>query len=349
MTYTVSEIAKYLGLTFKGEGEHRITRISSWENADASSLIFIEPGRGFELASTSSAGCLLAHPESAPECCPATILSTNPKLDFARAAAFILPKPRASGIKHTTAVMAPDAEIAADCDIGPFVVIGARARIGRGSILHAGVVIGDDCEVGECCVLHPNVVLYPRCLLGNRVTLHAGVIVGSDGFGYVFDGSTHIQFPQIDRIIIEDDVEVGANSTLDRGSLAATRVGTGTRIDNLVQIAHNVKIGKGVIIAAQSGISGSSELGDFSVLGGQVGVADHVRIEGGAVVGAKAGVLPHKILRGGDVYWGIPVRPLREFKRINAYFGRLPEMKAEIDALKKAVARLEQALEDREK
>jgi UDP-3-O-[3-hydroxymyristoyl] glucosamine N-acyltransferase len=349
MSRTVLEIAEFLGCTFLGDGTTSITRVSSWENADISSLIFIESGRaGAALAGQSRAGCVIAQPESAPDNCRAAILSAHPKLDFARAAAFIHPRPRAAGVKHKTAVIAPDAQVAEDCDIGPYVVIGAGSKIGPGCILHAGVVIGEDCVLESECVLHPHVVLYPGSMLGNRVVLHAGVVIGSDGFGYVFDGSTHVKFPQVDRIFIGDDVEVGANTAIDRGALDATRIGAGTRIDNLVQIAHNVQIGKGVIIAAQTGISGSTVIEDYVVLGGQVGVADHVRIQRGAVVGAKGGVLPHKIVRSGDVYWGIPVRPLREFKRINAIFGRLPEMKADVDALKAAVAGLQRALEDRE-
>jgi UDP-3-O-[3-hydroxymyristoyl] glucosamine N-acyltransferase len=349
MSQSVAQIAEYLGLPFQGDGSCPISRVSNWESADDSSLIYIESGRAAAaFAGKPRAGCAIAHPDSAPDHCQAVIFSVRPKLDFARAAAFILPPRRACGLKHPTAVVAADADVAEDCDLGPHVVIGSRSKIGPGCILHAGVVVGDDCVLGGDCVLHPRVVLYPHSMLGNRVVLHAGVVIGSDGFGYVFDGETHVKFPQVERIYIGDDVEVGANTAIDRGSLEATRIGAGTRIDNLVQIAHNVQIGRGVIIAAQCGISGSSILEDYAVLGGQVGVADHARIQGGAIVGAKAGVLPHKIVRSGDVYWGIPVRPLREFKRINAIFGRLPELKADVDALKATVARLEKALEKKE-
>jgi UDP-3-O-[3-hydroxymyristoyl] glucosamine N-acyltransferase len=344
MNLTVKQIAALLDLPFQGDGDCLLQRVSSWQNADPSALIFSEPGAAADMPSPPPAGCAIAHPESVPEHCAAVILSQNPKLDFARAAACLLPRRRPSGQRHDTALVAPDAEVAEDCDLGPYVVIGSRAKIGRGCILSAGVVVGEECALGEDCTLFPRVVLYPGSAIGNRVVLHAGAVIGSDGFGYVSDGKTHIKFPQVGRVVVEDDVEIGANTTIDRGSLGTTRIGIGTRIDNLVQIAHNVQIGKGVLIAAQSGVSGSSVLEDYVILGGQVGVADHVRIQTGAAVGAKAGVLPHKILRSGDVYWGIPVRPLREFKRINAVFGRLPEMKSELDSLKAAVARLEKAI-----
>jgi len=348
MSYTISEIAEALGLRFQGDGSRRLTKVSSWTAADGASLVFFERERTADfLAAQIQAGCVVAPPDSLPAEY-AAILSERPKLDFARAAGLLAPAPRAAGIRHASAVVAPDAEIAEDVDMGPWVVIGARTCISRGCMLRSGVVIGEDCVLGEQCILHPNVVLYPGSSLGNRVVLHAGVIVGSDGFGYVFDGTAQVKFPQVDKITIEDDVEIGANTTLDRGSLGPTRIGAGTKIDNLVQIAHNVQIGRGVIIAAQTGISGSCVIEDYVVIGGQVGIADHARIQSGSVIGAKAGVLAGKIVRGGDVYWGIPVRPLREFKRLNFYFGRLPELKSDIESLKDAVAKLQEALKDRE-
>ena len=221
------------------------------------------------------------------------------------------------------------------------------AIIGKGSILQAGVEIGENCRIGRECILHPGVVLYPGVELGNRVILHAGVVVGSDGFGYVFDGTKQQRFPQVGSVIIGDDVEIGANTTIDRGSLGVTKICAGAKVDNLVQIAHNVEIGRNVVIAAQTGISGSTVIEDNAVIGGQVGFGDHARVQQGAVIGSKAGVLPGKIVRGGEVYWGVPVRPLREYKTLNALFGRLPEMKAEIDLLKKEVSRLQSALQQK--
>jgi UDP-3-O-[3-hydroxymyristoyl] glucosamine N-acyltransferase len=198
--------------------------------------------------------------------------------------------------------------------------------------------------LGDGCILHPHVVLYPGAHLGNRVTVHAGTVIGGDGFGYVFDGRQQVKFPQSGGVIVEDDVEIGCNTTIDRGSLGVTRICAGAKIDNLVQIAHNVQIGRAVVIAAQTGISGSTVIEDFAVIGGQVGFGDHARVESGAIIGSKAGVLPGKIVRGGEVYWGVPVRPLREYKKLNALFGRLPEMKKHIDRLQDQVRQLEEEM-----
>jgi len=206
-------------------------------------------------------------------------------------------------------------------------------------------VVGAGSTIGRNCTLYPRVVLYPGVVIGNGVILHAGVVVGGDGFGFVADGQQQVKFPQVGRVIIEDDVEVGSNSTIDRGSLGITRIGTCTKIDNLVQVAHNVQIGKRVIIAAQTGVSGSTVIEDDAIIMGQVGLADHVRVQSGAIVGAKAGVPSRKIIRGGDVYWGIPARPLGEFKRLYALYGRLPEMKEAITALRKELDALRKAAE----
>ncbi len=339
MAYSISGIAAALGLPFRGDGNQVLVRISGWEGADSSSLVFLEGNKELPPADRFHVGCVIARPGTVPEGVNA-ILTDKPKLAFARAAELLEPPPRGQGRRHATAIVSPGAEVAEDVDLGPFVVVGSGARIGRGCILHAGVVIGDKAELGENCTLHPRVVLYPGARLGKRVVLHAGTVIGGDGYGYVFDGSSQVKFPQAGSVVIEDDVEIGCNTTVDRGSLGVTRIGAGAKIDNLVQIAHNVDIGKGVVIAAQTGISGSSVIEDYAVIGGQVGFGDHTRVQTGAVIGSKAGILPGKIVRGGDVYWGVPVRPLREYKRLNALFGRLPELKADIDQLKKAVAEL---------
>jgi UDP-3-O-[3-hydroxymyristoyl] glucosamine N-acyltransferase len=318
-----------------------LSRISNWDDATESSLVFVEgQTRRESLPETLKAGCVIAPPDCLQSGWNA-IISNNPKLDFARAAAFLNPGKSGEGQHHPTAIVDPSAVVEPNVDFGPNVIVAAGARIGGGSILHAGVVVGEGSRLGQQCVLHPHVVLYPGVVLGNRVILHAGVVVGGDGFGYVFDGQQQMKFPQVGGVIIEDDVEIGCNTTIDRGSLGITRISAGAKIDNLVQIGHNVQIGRGVIIAAQTGISGSTVIEDFAVIGGQVGFGDHARVESGAIIGSKAGVLPGKIVRGGEVYWGIPVRPLREYKKLNALFGRLPEIKEELERLKDKVRRLE--------
>ena len=347
MKYSIAELAKLLGLAFQGDGERILSRVSGWDKADDASLIFID---GQKPAGFSSdplpAACVMTSRQLVHSNWNA-ILSEKPKLDFSRAAELLAPRPVGRGLIHPTAIIHPEALLEEAVEIGPYVVVGARTRIGKGSILMAGVCIGEECVLGENCILHPRTTLYPGVHLGNRVTLHAGAVVGGDGFGYIFDGREHVKFPQIGSVVIEDNVEIGANTTIDRGSLGVTRIGCGAKIDNLVQIAHNVEIGKGVVIAAQTGISGSTVIEDHAIIGGQVGFGDHARVESGAVIGSKAGVLPGKIVRGGQVYWGVPVRPLQEYKKLNALFGRLPEMKKQIDQLLLRLRELEEKFSKR--
>jgi UDP-3-O-[3-hydroxymyristoyl] glucosamine N-acyltransferase len=348
MGCSISALAKILDLPYQGDGNRLLTRVSSLEEADVSSLVFLEDRvKGESLPGSLHVGCIIAPPHLIPPG-ESAILSERPKLDFSKAAQLLESCPVGSGVRHPSAVISPETRIGQNVDIGPNVTVAAGCRIGDGSILHAGVTLGEDCIWGEQCILYPRVVLYPEVELRSRVILHAGVAVGGDGFGYVFDGEKQVKFPQVGRVVIEDDVEIGCNTTIDRGSLGTTRIGQGAKIDNLVQIAHNVQIGRGVVIAAQTGISGSTIIEDFAVIGGQVGFGDHARVEKGVVIGSKAGILPGKILRGGEVYWGVPVRPLREYKRLNALFGRLPEMKAQIDVLKESLRRLEEALRKKE-
>ncbi|HYP53261.1 MAG TPA: UDP-3-O-(3-hydroxymyristoyl)glucosamine N-acyltransferase, partial [Pyrinomonadaceae bacterium] len=215
-----------------------------------------------------------------------------------------------------------------------------RAESGARTQVLGGAHVGDDVTVGADCVLHPSVVLYDGVTVGARVVLHAGVVLGADGFGYVRDpAGVYHKFPQVGTVIIEDDVELGAHTCVDRGALGETRVGRGTKIDNLVQIAHNVHIGERVVIAAQTGISGSTVVESDAVIGGQVGFGDHARVLSGAVVGSQAGVLPGKIVRPG-VWWGTPVQPLDDYKRLNAHVNALPRMREELKELRRAVKEL---------
>ena len=341
MICTVRQIAAFLDLDFRGNGDRVIAGVSGLNAYDDGSLVFVDNARGgfpqdFAPACVITTRLLAsALPENVN-----LIFSEHPKLDFSRAAFFVRPPRKSCGTAHPSALVSSEAVVGDNVEFGPFAVVEEGAKIGGGSILMAGVFIGRDCVIGDNCVLHPGVKLYPGVVLGDGVILHAGVTVGSDGFGYVSDGGRYWKFPQTGGVILENDVEVGANTTIDRGSLGTTRIGEGTKIDNLVQIAHNVEIGRHVVIAAQTGISGSTVIEDYAVIGGQVGFGDHARVERGVVIGSKAGVLPGKIVRAGEVYWGVPVRPLREYKRLNALFGRLPDMKAEIESLKADVAQL---------
>jgi len=348
MGYKVKQIAAKLGLRYQGDGNLLLHRVSSLEAADGESLAFLEKVEwSGPKTEPIKAGCLIV-PENIRPFDANLIFSPNPKFDFARAAACLHPLPASRGTRHRTAAIADDAQIENNVEIGPYAVVESGAVIGRGSIIGAGVVIGEDCRLGQECILRPGVVLHAGVRIGDRVILHAGVVIGGDGFGYVTDGQTRIRFPQVGSVVLGSDVEIGSNTTIDRGSLGTTIIGEGTKVDNLVQIAHNVTIGKNVVIAAQTGISGSTVIEDDAIIGGQVGFGDHARVQKGAVIGSKAGVLPGKIVRSGETYWGVPVRPLREYKRLNAYFGKLPEMKAEIDSLRSEISRLRDTLDKKQ-
>jgi UDP-3-O-[3-hydroxymyristoyl] glucosamine N-acyltransferase len=349
---TVAELAALVGGRVAGDGDAQvlIERVASLEGAEAGAISFVEEEKFLEGARASRASCLLVPEGTAAkafEFTASTLVEVaRPKLAFALVAEVLHPPRRRAGARHPTANVAETARLGAEVFIGASVVVGERVKIGRGTQILAGAVIEDDVELGDDCVIHPNVVLYAGARIGNRVVLHAGVVVGADGFGYVRDAAGYHKFPQVGAVVIEDDVEIGANSCVDRGALGETHIGRGTKLDNLVQVAHNVRIGERVVIAAQSGISGSTVIESDAVIGGQVGMGDHARVGAGAVIGSKAGVLPGKRVRAGAVVWGVPVRPLDEYKRLNAHFGRLPQMHADIEELKRQVRELSARADD---
>jgi len=318
----VREIAEFLRVDLTGDGDVEIERVAAFNKASLGEIAFLEKVDG-EIVSNAS--CLIVPNDFQIGIEIPYIRTANPKLDFAKIATILHPaKTRLSEI-HASAVIATNARIGKEVFIGAFTCVGEFAEIGSGTQLCAGSKVGDNVKIGKNCVLHPNVFIEDGCSIGDNVVLHSGVVIGADGFGYVQDADSYIKFPQIGTVVIEDNVEIGANSCIDRGALGETRIGEGTKIDNLVQIAHNVQIGKRVIIAAQTGISGSTVIEDDCIIGGQVGIGDHARVLRGAVIGSQAGVLPGKIVRPG-VWWGTPIQPLDEYKRQNAYvkgLGRL--------------------------
>jgi UDP-3-O-[3-hydroxymyristoyl] glucosamine N-acyltransferase len=259
--------------------------------------------------------------------------SAQPKVAFAQAAELLLGRtPIASGI-HPTAIVAPLARIAAGVSIGPYAVIGEDGHVGAGTQIGPHAVIGAGCWIGENCRIHPRVTLYGGVRLGHRVEIHSGAVIGADGFGYASGGGKHWKFPQAGIVEIGDDVEIGANSTIDRGSLDDTRIGEGVKLDNLVHIGHNCKIGAHSLIAAQAGLSGSCVFGKNVVVGGQAGFAERCKLEDDAVIGGQSGVLGGKTIRAGAIVWGTPARSLEKFKELFAWYGRLPELAARIKAL----------------
>jgi UDP-3-O-[3-hydroxymyristoyl] glucosamine N-acyltransferase len=263
---------------------------------------------------------------AAAEASKPLLISAQPRLAFARAAQMLCPGGKTAPGVHPAAVVHPSAQLGKHVAIGERVCIGEGVKVGDHTQIAANCVVGTSVVLGNDCQLYPNVTIYPGVRIGNRVIIHAGAVLGSDGFGYVRDGSTgrYEKFPQVGWLEVGDDVEIGANSTVDRGALDGTRIGRGTKIDNLVHIGHNVQIGKDVVIAAQTGISGSSVVEDNVVVGGQVGIADHVRIEEGAILGAQSGIPSKKVIRGkGVVFWGTPARPIREYLKELAVLARL--------------------------
>jgi UDP-3-O-[3-hydroxymyristoyl] glucosamine N-acyltransferase len=341
---SVAELAEHVGGRVVGDENLTIKSVASIENAGEGEIAFIEDEKYLESARRSGASCVIV-PEGARVEGKCLIEAARPKLAFALIAEALHPRRRQQPSIHPTAIVAGSARVDESVFVGPHVQIGERASIGAGTQIYGGTVIGEDASVGRECLIHPNVVLYGGVRLSDRVILHAGVVIGADGFGYVRSAEGYRKFPQIGTVLIEDDVEIGAGTCVDRGALGQTRIGRGTKIDNLVQIAHNVQIGERVVIAAQTGISGSTVIEDDAVIGGQVGMGDHVRVLRGAVIGSKAGILPGKIVRAG-VWWGIPVQPLDEYKRLNAHLARVPQMREEIRELREQVRELTARLND---
>jgi UDP-3-O-[3-hydroxymyristoyl] glucosamine N-acyltransferase len=334
MTRTAAELAEYLAVTLVGNAQAKISGVAGPVRAGAEDLIYASSPKHHEKAAASAAHCVIANPGARIP--GKTVLeSGDPKFAFAKAAAWLLLRPsREAGI-HRTAIVAPSAAVAASATVGPYAVIEDDVEVGSDAHIGAYCFLGRGTRIGEGCILHPRVTLYADVRLGDRVEVHSGVVIGADGFGYVFGDGRHWKFPQIGQVQIGDDVEIGANSTIDRGSLDTTQIGRDVKIDNLVQVAHNVRIGEHSIVAAQTGISGSSALGEYVVVGGQAGIGDHCTIEDHVKIGGQAGVLNGKTIRESQTVWGTPARSLAKFKEQYACLARLPELVARVRALER--------------
>ena len=325
MKQTLRDLAEKLGCRLLGDSSITVTSVSSLQSATSGSLVFVEDAQYLDAVLRSSAAAVIAGDFAAGNKASKPILiSPQPRLIFARAAKLLRDPDRNREI-HSTAIVPASAKIGKNVAIGPRASLGERVRIGDETTIGPGSAIGNDTIIGSHCRLDANVTIYPGTTLGDRAIVQAGAVLGSEGFGYVRDSQTghYEQFPQIGRLVIEDDVEIGANSTIDRGALDETRIRRGTKIDNLVHIGHNVQIGQDVVIAAQTGLSGSVTIEDNVIMGGQVGIADHVRVEAGAILGAQSGIPTKKIIRGkGVVFWGTPARPIREYLKELAFLSR---------------------------
>lgn len=327
MPHTLEEVAKFADSRLVGDGRVEVWKVASLEQANAGDLVFVHDAKLLPEALATAATAVIAGEYAVNVNSPKPLLiAKNPKLAFARAGTLLHPSKTYPAGVHPTAVVHASvkvpstAAVDANAVVAAGVVMGERVHIGAGCCIGEGVILGDDCD------LYPRVVIYEGTTLGRRVIVHSGAVLGSDGFGYVRDetyGRYH-KFPQIGQLEIGDYVEIGANTTIDRGALDKTVIGPGTKLDNLVHIGHNDLIGANVVIAAQTGVSGSTEIGDGCVVGGQVGLGDHVVIEAGAVLGSQCGVLPKKVVRGkGEIFWGTPARPLREYLKQLATLSRL--------------------------
>jgi UDP-3-O-[3-hydroxymyristoyl] glucosamine N-acyltransferase len=333
---TLAELIRELGGGLAaGSPDFSISGVNSAAHAGPSELVFAEDAASVEEALASSAGAIVVRAGlfgTVPDCGGKQVIEAHqPRLWFSRAARLVKAGIPAAGI-HSSAVMGQRVELGAGVSIAANAVVGDSAKIGGGTRIEAGAVIGAGVCLGENCHIYPRVVLYPGTTLGNRVVVHAGAVLGADGFGYVRDSTTgaYTQFPQQGTLVIEDDVEIGANSTIDRGALAETRIRRGTKIDNLVHVGHNCDVGEDVILVMGTGISGSSTVGKGAVIAGQVGIGDHAHIGPGVILGGQAGVLSGKTVtnealgvKPGTVLWGTPARPLPQVLREIAMVGRL--------------------------
>ncbi len=336
------EIAEYLGATVVGDGNIEIHDIRGIDEAGEGDLTFIaNPKYRKKLESTGASAVIVGQGTVASD--KNLLVVDDPYASMAKALALFYPEEKHTSGISDDAWIESGATIAEGAVVYPGVYIGKNVRIGRGTVLYPGVVVGSDSVIGEDSVLHPNVTCYRKCRIGNRVILHAGVVVGSDGFGFANPGKDNLKVSQVGFVRIDDDVEIGSNCTIDRGTLGKTWIQRGVKIDNLVQVGHNVVIGEDSIIVAQVGISGSTKLGKSVILGGQVGLVGHISIGDNVMVAAKSGV--HKDVPPNQIISGAPNMPHNEWLRIQASIPKLPEMRKKMSSLVKKIGELEKEIE----
>ncbi len=337
ISFTAAQIADQLHGEVIGDGSVRLTGFAPADHAKTGDLTFAEKPAYFAAVEQSAATAVLVSDafESSKK---VLIRVPNARVAMARVLPLFYPaEGRAPGI-HSSAVIDPSAHIDQTAQIGPHCVVGPGVKIGARSVLLGGNHIGRDCQIGDDVCLYPNVVIYARSQIGHRVTIHASSVIGSDGYGYVLDEGRHRKMLHVGNVIIHDDVEIGANAAIDRATLGSTVIGRGTKIDNLVHVAHNVIIGRNCIIMGQVGFAGSTTLGDYCVIAAQAGISGHLKLGNQAMVGAKSGVM-RDVPDGGRVLW-IPAGPEKEVKRQIVAVTQLPELIRRVRALEKQVAEL---------
>jgi UDP-3-O-[3-hydroxymyristoyl] glucosamine N-acyltransferase len=338
MKKTAAEVASAIGAVVEGDGAMELRGVASPERGGAHDLIYVERAKHAGRAAESEAVCVIAG-EGVMLAGKTILRSASPKVAFAKAATILLDRaPIASGV-HATAIVAPLAKISVTASVGAYAVIGEDVHVGAGTQIGAHCVIGAGSWIGEDCRIHPRVTLYHHVRVGNRVEIHSGAVIGADGFGYAQGEGRYWKFPQAGIVEIGDDVEIGANTTIDRGSLADTKISEGVKLDNLVHIGHNCQIGAHTAIAAQVGLSGGCVFGANVVVGGQAGFGERCVLEDGAVIGGQSGVLGGKRIRTGETVWGTPARDLEKFKLQYAWYAKLPELAARIKELEAKVGK----------
>jgi UDP-3-O-[3-hydroxymyristoyl] glucosamine N-acyltransferase len=341
-SFLLEELAGITGARIRGDSQVRIYGVGSVEDAGPDELSFITDERYLPLVSDCKAAALIVPPVLEHLDFP-LLISTQPYLAMARIAQLFAQPPSLPPGVHASAHVEDSAELGGEVGIGPLAHVGHRCRIGDGSKIYGGAHLGCGVEVGEYCVIYPGVTILDRCKIGSRVIIHSGTVVGGDGFGFAQDErGQHVKIPQIGIVQIDDDVEIGANCTIDRAAFGRTWIQRGAKVDNLVQIAHNVVIGEHTIIIAQVGISGSTRLGKHVVLAGQVGVVGHIEIGDGARVGAQSGV--GRSVKAGEDVSGSPVMPHNEWRKTVAVIKRLPQLREELRKLRMTVQELEKAI-----
>ncbi len=339
----VRELAEWLGATFEGDGEAELTGAAPLETAGLSEAAFVGTRKAAAQAESSAAGCLIV-PLEWPSPSPRTVIrAPDPRAAFARALSRFYPTAELKPGIHPTAIVGKDVELGALVYIGPHAVVGNGARLGVATSIGAGCFVGKRVGLGEGCVLHPNVTVYDNVNIGRGSILHSGCVIGADGFGYVMENERWHKFPQVGRVEIGDFVEIGANSCVDRAALGVTSIGEGTKLDNMVHVGHNCRIGRHVVVAAQTGFSGGVVVEDYAVIGGQVGIGDKARIGSRAVLGSGCGVLTSKMIAAGATVWGTPARPLKQHLEQLANLARLPELRREMMEIKRRLMELERS------
>lgn len=347
MTMTAGELARLVNGTLTGDAAAVITDVRTIPEAGATDVVFAGDKQHFRKLKKCQAGVVLLGRKFADSAATlgtakAVIVVDEPQVAVVAVLEKLRPpRPRPVIGRSTQAIVSPSAVIGEGTNVHPGAIVGDGVSIGRNCDIHSGAVIGPGCKIGDDCVVFPNVTLYQDVILGNRVILHAGVVLGSDGFGYRFVAGRHVKVPHFGNVRVEDDVEIGSNSTIDRAVIGTTLIGMGSKLDNLVMVAHNVTMGKHNVLASQVGFAGSSSSGDYCVCGGQAGVADHVNLSDRVTLGAKAAA--HRDLEPGT-YHGIPVLPEIEALKVVMATRKLPEMKDQIKELQEQVNALTERL-----